>query len=160
MKIILLSSRFESLIPTFENMFIWGIEMYVWHAFIYFIKKARGLSSQAWIGATCVKLFESLLVLPLICSFVRWSIVRILWRKFVPHCLKVHVQLSSMALIFLGIRYNKREKNLFLLAPRVFYNQTETEVFEVSQLRKSLLLVFRFRFLLVSVACLLFFCSA
>lgn len=63
MKIIFLSFTFESLIPPFENMFIYGIEMHVWHAFIYFITKARRLSSQAGIGARCVKLVESLLVL-------------------------------------------------------------------------------------------------
>ena len=93
--------------------------MHVWHAFIYFIKKARGLSSQAGIGARCVKLFESLLVLPLI-SFVRWSIIRILWRKFVPHCLKVHVQLCSMALIFLGIG-TINGRNIFSFWRRAYF---------------------------------------
>lgn len=98
-----------------------------------------------------------------ICEMIYYK--RVLWRTFVPHCLKVHVRLSSMALIFWELgTINGRKifsflRVLFFSAARILQSNGKWITQLRKQLRKSLLLVFRFRFLLVSVACLLFFPS-
>jgi len=97
----------------FVKFYIWELDSYIWKyvylrhrnarlACIYiFYQESEGAVKSSGDRSTVreTRRISCRVTVDLfICEIIYYK--RVLWRTFVPHCLKVHVRLSSMALIF------------------------------------------------------------